>query len=285
MTFKIITADERMKKENSVKAVIIGPSGIGKTTLLTTLDSKTTLFFDLEAGDLAVQEFPVDQMSPRTWQECRNLACLISGPDISIKDGQPYSESHYKAMLEQHGDINFDKYKTIFVDSITVASRLCKNWVVQEGLDINSKGKKDNFAMYGAIADQMIDWFKRLQYAQGKNVIFLSIMDTKIDDFNRQTYHFQMEGSKAGNALIGILDEVFTYNLVDFGDGDIRRALITQLDNPHGYIAKDRSGRLDLYEKPHLGELLTKIKTQTRQPIKTNAPVTIPNAQTTGEAA
>jgi hypothetical protein len=30
--------------------------------------------------------------------------------------------------------------------------------------------------------------------------------------------------------------------------------------NPYGYPAKDRSGRLDTFEKPHLGRLMTKIR-------------------------
>ena len=286
MSFKIITATERMARGNDVKAVILGPPGIGKTSLLRTLDPKTTLYFDLEGGDLAVQDYPCDQMSPRTWQECRNLACLIGGPDLSAKEGEPYSQAHYNAMLQQNPDINFDKYKTIFIDSITDASRLCRKWVVQTGRDLNAKGKKDGFAKFGAIADEMLDWFNRLQRTPNKDIIFVAIMDTKIDDFGRAEHGFQLEGAKAGKALVGILDEVFTYDLIQFeGEEKPRRAFITHLDNPHGYIAKDRSGRLALYEEPHLGKLLTKIKTQPRQAINHDAAATTTNAQKTGEAA
>jgi polynucleotide 5'-kinase involved in rRNA processing len=48
---KIISADERMSQDKGVKALIVGPAGVGKTTLLRTLDPKSTLFVDLEAGD------------------------------------------------------------------------------------------------------------------------------------------------------------------------------------------------------------------------------------------
>jgi DNA polymerase I-like protein with 3'-5' exonuclease and polymerase domains len=51
----IISADERLKEKRGIKGCIFGKSGIGKTSLLWTLDPKTTLFFDLEAGDLAVE--------------------------------------------------------------------------------------------------------------------------------------------------------------------------------------------------------------------------------------
>jgi hypothetical protein len=53
--FRIITADERQAEPRGVKACIFGGSGQGKTSLLWTLLASTTLFMDLEAGDLAVE--------------------------------------------------------------------------------------------------------------------------------------------------------------------------------------------------------------------------------------
>jgi ABC-type sugar transport system ATPase subunit len=65
MAFKIITADERLAEKRGIKAIILGPSGIGKTSLLWTLDPSTTLFLDLEAGDLAIEGLQVDSLRPR----------------------------------------------------------------------------------------------------------------------------------------------------------------------------------------------------------------------------
>lgn len=287
MTFRIITADERMKRKSGVKALIMGPSGIGKTTLLRTLDPDTTLFFDLEAGDLAVQDFPVDQMTARTWKECRNLACLIGGPNPALPSDEPYSQAHYDAMLEQNKGLDFAKYETIFVDSITVASRLCKTWAKQQEKAKTKKGEEDKWAIFGLLADEMLAWLTQLQHIESKNVVFLAIMDRKVDDFNRVTYSVQMEGGKTAKDMPGILDQVITYELIKFDDEEPIRCFVNHLDNPHGFIAKDRSGRLDLYEKPHLGELLAKITNpkQERQPIKTDAPVTSNIAQEQGEAA
>ena len=39
-----------------------------------------------------------------------------------------------------------------------------------------------------------------------------------------------------------------------------QRAFVCQTLNPWGYPAKDRSGRLDLVEEPHLGRLMEKIR-------------------------
>ena len=63
--FKIITADERMSTQDGIKGVIFGPAKIGKTSLLWTLDPKSTLFVDLEAGGLSVQGW-------QGWQLLRN---------------------------------------------------------------------------------------------------------------------------------------------------------------------------------------------------------------------
>jgi AAA domain len=73
---KIITADERLREKSGVKMLIVGPAKIGKTSQLRTLDPQRTLFIDLEAGDLAVRDWPVATLRPQTWQQCRDLAAF-----------------------------------------------------------------------------------------------------------------------------------------------------------------------------------------------------------------
>lgn len=56
---------------------------------------------------------------PRTWQECRDLACFIGGPNPALRDDQPYSQAHYDSVCAALGDpAVLDKYLLIFVDSI-----------------------------------------------------------------------------------------------------------------------------------------------------------------------
>jgi len=45
--------------------VLLGTTGIGKTWQLKTLAEQTTLFWDLEAGDLTVQDWRGDAIRPR----------------------------------------------------------------------------------------------------------------------------------------------------------------------------------------------------------------------------
>lgn len=81
---KIISAEERLREKRGHKIVVCGKSGVGKTTLVRTLDIQKTLFMDLEAGDAAIEGVAVDVIRPRTWAECRDFACLLGGLVIHL---------------------------------------------------------------------------------------------------------------------------------------------------------------------------------------------------------
>lgn len=69
---KIISANDRLAEHRGVIAFVVGPAGVGKTTLLRTLNSADTLFLDAEAGDLAVQDVPVDTLRVDDWPTARD---------------------------------------------------------------------------------------------------------------------------------------------------------------------------------------------------------------------
>jgi hypothetical protein len=262
MALRIITADERLAIERMIKVAIFGRSGEGKTSLLWTLLATTTLFWDLEAGDLAVEGWPGDTVRPRTWEECRDLAAFFGGPNPALRDEQPYSQAHYTSVCAKFGDpASLDRYETLFIDSITVAGRLCLQWCRgQPEAFAERTGKPDLRGAYGLHGREMIAWLTQLQHTRGKNVIFVGILDEKVDDFNRKLFVPQIDGSKTGLELPGIVDEVLTLAAIKGEDGQLRRALVCQTLNPWGYPAKDRSGRLDMVEEPHLGRLFAKIR-------------------------
>ena len=54
--------------------VVMGESGVGKTSLLRTLDPTRTLFVDAEAGDLAVLGLPVSSIRIEDWPTARDMA-------------------------------------------------------------------------------------------------------------------------------------------------------------------------------------------------------------------
>ena len=261
----IINAEKRMAEKRGIKGCIFGKSGIGKTSLLWTLDPQKTLFFDLEAGDLAIEGWNGDTIRPKTWQDCRDFAVFIGGSNSSISNDHPYSQAHYDAICKKFGDPkSLDKYDTIFIDSMTVAGRLCFQWCKSQPQAFSDKtGKPDIRGVYGLQGQEMIGWLTHLQHVREKNIWFLGILDEKTDDFGRRFYTPQIEGSKTGLELPGIVDQVITMaevNNTENGDNTPYRAFINHTINPYGYPAKDRSGRLEMIEEADLGKLMEKIK-------------------------
>ncbi|GHS91902.1 hypothetical protein AGMMS49949_03070 [Alphaproteobacteria bacterium] len=249
MSFKIISAEERLKNQSGVKMIIVGGFGIGKTSLLKTLE-EPMLCIDMEAGLLAVQDWEGSTITIRTWPEARDCACLIGGPNPALRKDQPYSERHYEK-LKAENDIDFEAFPVIFMDSLTVASRLCFNWCRSEMV-----GKADVRMTYSLLAQEMMAWLEQFQHVPHKDVIFVGLLEPRTDEFQKQTWHLQCEGNKMALEIPGILDEVISM----IADQNGNRIFVCPTLNPLGYPAKDRSGRLDVTEPAHLGNLLKKIR-------------------------
>ena len=256
----IITADQRLREKQGVKLVLLGKSGIGKTSQLKTLPEGSTLFVDLEAGDLAVKDWRGDCVRPSTWPEFRDLVVFLAGPNPALPADVPYSEAHYRHVCERYGDPGqLAKYDTYFVDSLTVLSRMCLAWCkTQPAASSEKAGKPDTRGAYGLLGTEMIGALTHLQHVRDKHVIYVCILEEKLDDFNRRIYQLQLEGAKTSAELPGVLDEVITLAILKADDGTPYRAFVTGADNTWGFPSKDRSGRLDPIEEPHLGKLIAK---------------------------
>lgn len=259
---QIITADERLKERRGIKGVLTGTSGIGKTSQLWTLNPDKTLFLNLEAGELAVQGWPGDEIRIRDWDRARDLACWIGGPNPAMRDDQSYSRADYARVCNAFGPPNIlEKYDTIFVDSITVASRLCLQWAKGQPQAMSDRsGKADMRGAYGLLGQEMIGWLTHLQHTPDKNVWLVGLLDKRLDDFNRPFFSLQIEGSKTGLELPGIVDEIVTLADIRPAEGAPYRAFVCTTLNEFGFPAKDRSGRLTTIEPAHLGRLMDKIR-------------------------
>lgn len=260
MALPIISAEERLRERHSAKVGLVGFPGAGKTSQLKTLPADKTLFIDLEAGDLAVKDWPGDTVRPRTWGEFRDIVVFLAGPLPTATTEQAFSEAHYQHVCQKYGDpVQLAKYDFYFVDSLTVLSRLCFAWCkAQPQAHSEKNGKPDTRGAYGLLGQEMITALTHLQHVRDKHVIYVAILEEKTDDYNRRFYQLQLEGSKTALELPGLLDELVTLAILKADDGSLYRAFVTGADNPHGYPSKDRSGRLDPVEPPHLGNLIRK---------------------------
>src|SRR5215831_3062513 len=259
---KIVDADARLAEKSGAKILLVGPSGVGKTSLLRTMSAQllaSTLFVDIEAGHLAVADVPVASVRPRTWNDCGDLACVLGGFNPALPANAAYSEAHWNEVARNSELMQLARYSILFIDSVTAAARLCFAHSEQLPEALTDRGRKDLRAVYGLHARSMLGWFHQLQHARERTVIFVAVLEKNTDELNISTWQPQIEGAKTGRELPAIVDEIITMQWVDFGDRKPMRAFVCTNPNPWGYPAKDRSGKLEQLEPPNLGALIEKL--------------------------
>jgi hypothetical protein len=256
---KIISAEERLRKKHGVKILLLGPPGMGKTSQLRTLPDLDRVLVESEAGHLAVRDLRVPMIRIDDWQTARDLACRIGGPNASFPPTACYSPTHFEAIGGWLPGL--DEIDTLFIDSVTQIIRLAFRYAEQQPEASSERtGKKDLRGAYGLLAREVLLWLNQLQHTTALNIVLVGVLELASDEFNRGLWQLQCEGSKVGRELPGIVDEIITYQFLDFGDGKPpERGFVCTSPNAWGYPAKDRSGHLDQIEPPDLGRLLDKL--------------------------
>jgi hypothetical protein len=266
---RLLTANDRLAEPYGVKAAIFGPSGVGKTSLMKTLDEVNLsrwVFLDIEGGGLAIAGLKIASLQLSTWQDCQNVAAVAGGPNPALSPSAPYSEAHHKSVASDPVLSAVARYDGLFVDSITAAGRLCFTHHEQLPEAYTDRGRKDLRAVYGAHGRAMLAWLNQLQRARSKTVIFVGILERVVEDNGLVSWQPQLEGLKTGREMPGIIDLLATYQWIDFGDGVPVRTIVCTSPNRWNFPAKDRSGKLEQLEPPHLQKLLDKLLTPARAP-------------------
>ena len=187
---KLLTAEQRLAEPQGATLAIFGPSGVGKTSLLRTVDPallRDVLFVDIEGGGLAVAGLSIASVRPESWKEIRDVACVVGGADPSLPPTAAYSDAHYQSLITDPLLASVSTFPLIFIDSITAMSRLCFRWCEQQPEAISDRGRKDTRATYGLQARSMIGCLNQFQRARAKTTVFVGVLERVVDDFNVAT--------------------------------------------------------------------------------------------------
>jgi len=260
----IISPEQRLREPRGARILIIGPFGVGKTSLVRTLDPTSVLFADVENGALAIDDVPVSHIRPETWPEIRDLIVRTAGPNRSFQPHEPYSQSHFDMCGGYLPGIESGQIQTVVFDTVSMASRLCLRWASAQPEAISERtGRPDTRGAYGLLARDFILALHHLQSARGLNVILIGALETVTDDYGRIEHRLQAEGQRVPREIAGIVDVVVTMHWLDFNDSKPpMRGFVCTSPNPWQYPAKDRSGKLGMVEPPDLGALIRKVLPQ-----------------------
>ena len=206
-----------------VKMLVYGQAGAGKTSLIPTLPNPVVL--SAEGGLLSIAGADV--------------------PFIEIADMAALGEA-YQWLTESD---EAKQFESIALDSISEIAEVV--------LSAEKKKTKDPRQAYGELQSQMGDLIRSFRELPGKHVYFSAKLEKSQDEMGRMLYAPSMPGNKLAQSLPFFFDEVLALRVEKDAEGKTQRALMCDSDGL--WAAKDRSGKLEAWEAPDLGEIIKKI--------------------------
>ena len=208
---------------NGVKILVYGNAGAGKTSLCATLPNPIVI--SAEAGLLSIQH--------------ANL------PYVEVQSMNDLKEIYEWVTTSDEGK----KFDSVALDSISEIGEVVLNH--------EKKIAKDPRQAYGAMQEQLADIIRAFRDLSGKNVYFTAKCEKSQDESGKILYAPSMPGNKTGQSLPYFFDEVLALRVEMDAEKQPVRALMCGSDGL--WQAKDRSGKLDLWEAPDLGAIIAKI--------------------------
>jgi phage nucleotide-binding protein len=213
----------------SPKILVYGGSGVGKTTLIASLPGKI-LILSAESGLLPLASADID--------------CDV----VEVKTMDDLRAAYAELRAGTHG------YDWVVLDSVSEIAEVV--------LSAEKAKTKDPRQAYGALHDEMVKIMRSFRDLTTGVYFSAKLNAVKDEATGRVSYGIGMPGAKLGEAIPYLFDEVFRMIVIDEDDGNggkvANRYLMTATDGKS--VAKDRSGRLDVWEPADLGVIVGKIK-------------------------
>lgn len=223
----------------SIKALIYGSPGVGKTTLAGTT-GEPTLVISFEGGLLSLNDKDVD------FVDCtlNEKGEVISKSDRLAKLAQVYQ-------WVQTSEVK-SKYKWLFIDSLT---EIGQNVIEKQNLLFPER--KDALPMWGEVSKELRGIIKAFRDLPYYNVVFTALSEVDKDEMGSRFHNVALPGKTAQQAP-AYFDLCLYYHVYQDDKGEKQRGLVTQPSDKA--VAKDRSGKLDLLMEPNLEVISRRIR-------------------------
>lgn len=208
---------------NGVKLLVYGQAGAGKTSLIKTLPNPVVL--SAEGGLLSISDADI--------------------PFIEVKSMDDLREA-FAWLTESKEAIDF---QSVALDSISEVAEVV--------LHHEMKKNKDGRAAYGEMNTTMQELIRAFRDVPGKHVYMSAKLEKSQDEMGKMLYNPAMPGKSLTQGLPYFFDEVLALRVEKDGEGNTQRALMCDSDGL--WLAKDRSGKLDMWELCDLGQVISKI--------------------------
>lgn len=210
---------------SGIKILVYGMAGVGKTTLIQTLESP--IIISAEGGLLSLQNCNIPYV------EVKNLAGLAESYEWLAKSEEA------------------KQYKSVALDSVSEIGEVLLSEAKQ------SSTNKDGRAVYGETNDRMSQVIRRFRDLPGRHVYFSAKAEKTQTEEGALLYSPSMPGKTLTQSLPYFFDEVLALKIARNEKGEIYRQLQCQSDLT--WLAKDRSGKLAAVEPPDLSAIIAKI--------------------------
>ena len=231
MSIEFKTALE-VASTRGIKSVVAGAAGVGKTVLCTTAP-QPALLVSAESGLLSIRHTKAD-----------------------IKIVEVKTISDISAVLD-HLEAKRE-FQTVCIDSISEIAEI----VLANELARTADGRK----AYGELNVKMMGILKAFRDLDAYNVLVTAKQDRVQDDGGKFIYSASMPGRQLSLQLPYLFDLVMAMRVVPDDKGNLNRWLQTGTDSQ--YTAKDRSGKLDMFEEPDFSAVCEKILGKPATPAK-----------------